>query len=90
MTCACGDEAYAEHLWDNGVISSAPTFDEDGVKTYVCADCGATKTEAVAKLPGAEALAAYNNGCQGAISGGVAITLLFAGAAAFVAKKKED
>ncbi len=31
----------ADHTWDEGVVA-------DGVKTYTCADCGATKTEEVA------------------------------------------
>ena len=55
-TCsACGD-AYteaiaklAEHVWDDGVITLEPTVEAEGVKTYTC-ECGATKTEAVAKL----------------------------------------
>ena len=49
--CACGDAQYADHNWDNGTVTTQPTVDTEGVKTFTCADCGETKTEAVAKLP---------------------------------------
>ena len=39
------------HRWDNGVITTAPTASAEGVKTYTCEVCRATKTEALAKLP---------------------------------------
>ena len=35
------------HKWDNGKVTTEPTATEDGVKTYTCANCGETKTEAV-------------------------------------------
>ena len=41
---------FVDHTWDDGVITTEPTVDAEGVKTYTCA-CGETKTEAVAKLP---------------------------------------
>ncbi|MBO5416182.1 MAG: leucine-rich repeat domain-containing protein, partial [Clostridia bacterium] len=47
--CACGDTVYADHAWDNGVITTAPTHLADGQKTYTCSDCGETKFETVAK-----------------------------------------
>lgn len=40
---------YAEHSWGNGTMTTAPTFDEDGVMTYSC-ECGATKTEKIPAL----------------------------------------
>lgn len=38
---------YADHAWNDGVITTAPTHTATGVKTYTCADCGHTKTEIV-------------------------------------------
>lgn len=40
-----------EHSWDSGKITTEPTTQAEGVKTYTCKICHATKTEAVAKLP---------------------------------------
>ena len=37
----------AEHTWDNGKVTTQPTCTEDGVKTYTCTVCGATRTEPV-------------------------------------------
>lgn len=38
------------HTWDDGKITTAPTFDSEGVKTYTCVACGEKITEAVPKL----------------------------------------
>ena len=38
------------HVWDSGVITQEPTATADGVKTYTCTVCGATRTETVPKL----------------------------------------
>ena len=46
----CGKTETAAHGWDNGVETKAPTCTEEGVKTYTCDDCGATKTEVVDAL----------------------------------------
>ena len=35
------------HTWDNGVITKEATETEEGVKTYTCKTCGATKTEKI-------------------------------------------
>ena len=35
------------HAWDAGVITREPTEAEDGIKTFTCNTCGATKTEGV-------------------------------------------
>ncbi|MEG0546462.1 MAG: hypothetical protein RR552_04650, partial [Oscillospiraceae bacterium] len=40
----------AEHKWDAGTITTEPTYTSDGVRTYICTVCGATKTEAVPML----------------------------------------
>lgn len=35
------------HAFDNGVITTNPTCEETGVKTYTCTECGETKTEEI-------------------------------------------
>lgn len=40
----------AAHTWDNGEVTTEPTYDAAGVKTYTCEVCQATKTEEIAKL----------------------------------------
>jgi len=46
----CGTaSAKSTHAWNTGVITKAPTTTATGVKTYTC-QCGATKTETIAKL----------------------------------------
>ena len=47
--CECGHIEYADHNWDNGVVTTAPTCKDTGIKTYTCADCKATKTETLDK-----------------------------------------
>ncbi len=54
----CGEEVSREtktikapgHSWDDGVITTKPTTRKEGVKTFTCTECGATKTKAVPKL----------------------------------------
>lgn len=36
--------ATGAHTWDNGTVTTEPTENEPGVRTYTCAICGATKT----------------------------------------------
>ena len=51
-TCSnCGEvistkeiPATGEHTWDNGTVTTEPTENEPGVRTFTCAVCGATKT----------------------------------------------
>ncbi len=38
------------HTWDEGVVTTEPTVEQDGVKTYTCKHCGVTKTEPIPKL----------------------------------------
>lgn len=40
----------AAHTWNDGEITTPPTEDADGVKTYTCTVCGAKKTEPVPQL----------------------------------------
>ena len=55
-TCACGDTTTREgdaalgHSWDQGVVTTEPTEEAEGVKTYTCSACGETKTESIPKL----------------------------------------
>ena len=50
--CDCGVTERAEvpaagHNWDAGRITREPTSEANGVKTYTCLVCKATKTEPV-------------------------------------------
>ena len=45
-TVCGGNEETAPHAWDNGVVTKEPTATEDGVRTFTCDDCSATKDEA--------------------------------------------
>ena len=38
------------HSWDQGVVTTPPTTTAEGVKTYTCTACGATRTETIPKL----------------------------------------
>lgn len=42
--------AATGHTWDSGTVTTAATIKAEGVKTYTCTVCGATKTETIAKL----------------------------------------
>ena len=37
----------AAHTWDEGKVTTEPTCETEGVKTYTCKECGATKTEPI-------------------------------------------
>ena len=39
-----------DHAYNDGVVTTAPTCTEDGVKTFTCGECGHTYTEVVAAL----------------------------------------
>ncbi len=43
-------QASGDHTWDNGVVTTAPTCQEAGVKTYTCTSCNATRTEEIPAL----------------------------------------
>ena len=64
-TCACGESYTADeteatgHKWDEGVVTKEPNETENGVKTFTCTVCGATKTEIILPLDNPE--------CPGAI-----------------------
>ena len=48
----CYGYELANHLWDNGIITTVPTCSSDGIITYTCTDCGAEKLD-VADATGA-------------------------------------
>ena len=51
-TIHCADCPYTEvnnHWWNSGEVTTEPTHTAEGVKTYTCNQCGATKTEPVEK-----------------------------------------
>ena len=49
--CACGAKsAEAKHAWDEGKVTTEPTNKQEGVKTFTCKDCAATKTEELPKV----------------------------------------
>ena len=39
--------ATGKHTWDNGTVTTEPTENEPGVRTYTCAVCRATRTETI-------------------------------------------
>ena len=43
---ACPSES-GNHVWDNGTVTKAAACTEDGVLTYTCTVCGASKTEVI-------------------------------------------
>ncbi|MBE5942340.1 MAG: leucine-rich repeat domain-containing protein [Lachnospiraceae bacterium] len=46
--CKCGERSdVAAHTFGEGVVTTQPTATTEGVKTYTCTVCKATKTEAV-------------------------------------------
>lgn len=44
--------AAAAHTFNNGVITTQPTYDNAGEKTYTCTACGYTRSEKLAALSG--------------------------------------
>ncbi len=46
-TCSCTATETAEHKWNDGEITIEPTEEKEGIKTFTCTECGATKTESV-------------------------------------------
>ena len=100
--CKCGETSgLAAHAWNGGVVTTEPTAEAEGVKTYTCETCGAEKTEAVEKLPDnndgendpveSEPTGNDKKGCSNSISVGVGFMVIaLSTALTFVFKKKED
>lgn len=50
LTTPIAIPATGNHSWDNGVVTEKATTGKEGIKTYTCTVCKATKTEKIAKL----------------------------------------
>ena len=42
--------AKTDHTWDSGVVTTEPTCENKGIKTFTCTKCNTTKTEDIAAL----------------------------------------
>ena len=52
QTCKkCNREITEAHKWDKGVVTTPATHTAEGVLTYTCEICKATKTETIEKTP---------------------------------------
>ena len=97
--CSCGLSERrnatepAGHNFDDGVITTQPTTEAEGVKTFTCSKCGATKTQSVAKLPDdGKTDGKDNKGCSGAAYGSLAAAgvALAATAVTLVLRRKKS
>lgn len=62
-TCSsCNEPETAGHSWNDGEITTEPTETTEGVKTFTCTDCGATKTESVPVLNATKIVLTEDNG----------------------------
>lgn len=48
--CDCGEIVTENHSWDEGSITTEPTFDSEGIKIFTCIECGAIDTEILKAL----------------------------------------
>ena len=59
--CACGEIESAGCSYDAGVVTTEPTYESTGTKTYTCTGCGGKKTEALDMLVKADELVSPDN-----------------------------
>lgn len=93
IKCACGDTRYADHVWEDAIITVQPTYEAVGQKTYTCRDCDATKTKEIEKLNSPATTAPNDeekNGCTSTILGGSAMIALLGGTALVLLRKKKN
>ncbi len=89
LVCPCGETVrLGYHNFDDGKITTQPTTEAEGVKTYTCKSCGGTKTEAIAKLPTSED-DTDSSGCGSVIGYGVFIVPMLVGVAFIPSKRKK-
>ncbi len=50
--CECGETEYADHAWNDVVVTTEPTHLASGEKTYTCTECTATKIEDIPPIEG--------------------------------------
>lgn len=86
--CGCGAKSdEADHAYDEGVVTTEPTTDAEGVKTFTCV-CGATKTESIDKLPAP--VDPPKTGTTTALAVAVALLTASTGAAVVITRKKRS
>ena len=79
-TCECGNVVYAGHVWDEGTVTTEATLLKNGVRTYVCEDCGFAKTEDIKSTLG----------CRSTITGSFGGFVAVVGIAAIALRKKKE
>lgn len=60
--CECGERESGDCVWDDGVVTTAPTYEATGIKTYTCTSCGGRKTEALDMLVKTNEIVSPDNG----------------------------
>ena len=52
LCSVCGDAVTEkqDHTWDEGTVTTQPTEEKDGVRTYTCSICSANDTESIPAL----------------------------------------
>ena len=92
-TCStCAQNVTTQHNWNNGEITTEPTVEATGKKTFTCTDCAATKVETVDKLSADEAPPASGCntifGCKSIIGTSAVVAVLLIIGMAIVIKVK--
>ncbi|MBR2547620.1 MAG: metallophosphoesterase [Eubacterium sp.] len=59
-----------DHVWNDGVVTTQPTADTDGVKTYTCTICNAEKTEKIDATGGGDTPSGGGGGTPSGGGGG--------------------
>ena len=49
-SCSCGEKESEAHTFNAGKVTKEPTETSYGIKTFTCADCGATETKDIPML----------------------------------------